>query len=451
MATRREIYGWYAYDWANTAFATTVVTVFLGPYLTAVARAAADPEGFVRPFGVPVAAGAFFPYVVSISVLVQIVCLPILGAIADYAQMKKRLLGVFAFIGAGATMGLYLVQTDTYWLGGLLFLVANLSFGASVVFYNAFLPEIAAPEDRDAVSAKGVSIGWLGGGLLLALCLVLFSQAAALGLGQGHAVRIALLAAGVWWAAFTLIPLSTLRERRSVRPRASGGASLGAAVGQLRHTLTTARAYPQTLLFLGAYLLYSDGIETVVTLASQFGQEELGLSISTLTLVVLIVQFVAIAGALGFLRVAGITGTKAAIALTLAVWIAAVTYAYGFVQTELDFFVMAFVIGLVIGGTQALSRSLFSQMIPRGQESEYFSLYEVSHKGTSWIGPLLYGLALQFTGSYRISILSLVILFIVGLLLLLRLDVRAAERAVGNPLAQSGPARVPSVEPSASD
>jgi MFS transporter, UMF1 family len=384
-AARSERWGWYAYDWANTAFSTTVVTVFLGPYLTAIARAAADADGFVRPLGIPVAAGAFFPYVVSLSVLTQVLCLPVLGAIADYSQRKKQLLGLFAFIGAGATMAMYLVEGTSYGLGGILFLVANLSFGASVVFYNAFLPDIASPAERDGVSARGFAIGWLGGGLLLALCLGLFSQAAALGLGQGHAVRIALLAAGVWWGAFTLIPLSTLGQRGPVRAPPAGTSVLTGLM-QLRHTLASARAFPQTLLFLAAYLLFSDGIETVVTLSSQFGQEELGLPIQTLTTVILLVQFGAIVGALGFLKVATFAGTKSAIAISLVIWIAAVTYAYAFLQTTFDFFLMAGVISLVIGGTQALSRSLFSQMIPRGKESEYFSLYEVSHKGTSWLG-----------------------------------------------------------------
>ena len=174
---RRERVGWYTYDWANSAFSTTVVTVFLGPYLTAIARAAADADGFVRPFGVPVAAASFFPYAVSLSVLLQIVVLPILGAIADYSHLKKQLLGLFALVGAAATMGLFLVDGTSYGLGGALLLVANLSFGASIVFYNAFLPEIAGPDERDGVSSRGWAAGYLGGGLLLALNLALFSQA----------------------------------------------------------------------------------------------------------------------------------------------------------------------------------------------------------------------------------------------------------------------------------
>jgi MFS transporter, UMF1 family len=431
-SSRRERIGWYTYDWANSAFSTTVVTVFLGPYLTAIARAAADADGFVRPFGLPIAAASFFPYAVSLSVLLQIVALPVLGAIADYSHMKKQLLGLFALVGAASTMGLFLVDGTNYGLGGVLFLVANLSFGASIVFYNAFLPEIAGPDERDGVSSRGWAAGYLGGGLLLALNLALFSQAEAIGLTPGLAVRIGLLSAGVWWAAFTLVPLLTLRTRQPQRPLPRGESYLTAGFRQLAHTIRGARAYPHTLLFLLAYIFFNDGVQTVIALSSQFGQEELGLPISTLTSVILMVQFVAIFGAFGFLKLSTIIGPKRAVAISLIIWTGTVTYAFAFLRTTLDFFILAGVIALVLGGTQALSRSLFSQMIPRGQEAEYFSLYEVSDKGTSWLGPLLFGLALQFTGSYRVAILSLVILFAVGLALLSRVNIRQAALAAGN-------------------
>ena len=431
-SSRRERVGWYTYDWANSAFSTTVVTVFLGPYLTAIARAAADADGFVRPFGLPIAAASFFPYAISLSVLLQIVALPILGAIADYSHLKKQLLGLFALVGAAATMGLFLVDGTSYGLGGVLLLVANLSFGASIVFYNAFLPEIAGPDERDGVSSRGWAAGYLGGGLLLALNLALFSQAEAIGLTQGLAVRIGLLSAGVWWAAFTLVPLLTLRTRQPLRPLPRGDSYVTAGFRQLAHTFRGARAYPQTLLFLLAYIFFNDGVQTVIALSSQFGQEELGLPISTLTSVILMVQFVAIFGALGFLKLSTFIGAKRAVAIGLIIWTGTVMYAFAFLRTAVDFFILGGVIALVLGGTQALSRSLFSQMIPRGQEAEYFSLYEVSDRGTSWLGPLLFGLALQFTGSYRIAILSLVILFAVGLALLSRVNIRQAALAVGN-------------------
>ncbi len=421
MSSREQV-GWYFYDWANSAFPTTVVTVFLGPWLTTVTNAAAGPDGFVHPFGIPIRAGAFFPYVVSLSVLAQVFVLPVLGAIADYSHRKKELLALCA----------YLVRGTNYLLGGVLFLVANVSFGASIVFYNAFLPDIAAPDRRNAVSSYGWALGYLGGGLLLALNLVLFWRAAALGLSTGLVVRINLASAGVWWALFTLIPLAVLRNRRRERRLAPGEHYLIAGFRQLRRTLGRVRLYPQTVLFLAAYLLYNDGVQTVIALASQFGQEELGLPISTLTAVILMVQFVAFAGALLFNWVAQAIGAKRAILVSLVIWTGTVTYAYGWLRTGGEFVALAAAIAVVLGGSQALSRALYSLMIPGDQEAEYFGLYEVSERGTSWLGPLLFGLALQFTGSYRIAILSLSAFFIVGLVLLAFVDVRRAVVEAGH-------------------
>lgn len=429
---RRELIGWYFYDFANSAFPTTVATVFLGPYLTSVTREAADASGFVHPLGIPVAAGAFFPYLLSLAVLIQLVLLPILGAIADHSHLKKRFLAAFAFTGAAATAGLFFVEGADYLLGAGLFLVANTCFGAAVVFYNAFLVDIASPQRRDMVSSIGWALGYIGGGVLLALNLLLLFRAGALGLTTAEAARISLGSAGLWWGLFTIIPLATLRQRAPVRRLSPGESYVGLGFRQLRRTLSRARAYPMTLLFLVAYLIYADGVQTVIALSSQFGQEELGLPLATLTSVILMVQFVAFFGALAFGHLARRFGAKRCILGSLVVWIGVLVYAYGFLYTETQFFVLGAAIALVLGGTQALSRSLFSQMIPRGQESEYFSLYELSDKGTSWLGPLLFGLALQFTGSYRLSIVSLVVFFALGMLLLSRVNVREAIREAGN-------------------
>ncbi|MGQ9547294.1 MAG: MFS transporter [Roseiflexus sp.] len=431
---RREQVGWYFYDWANSAFSTTVVTVFLGPYLTAVTRRAADTDGFVYPLGIPVAAGAFFPYMVSLSVLLQVLFLPILGAIADYSHLKKHLLGVFAYVGAVATMLLYFLDGGNYLFGGILFLVANLSFGASIVFYNAFLPEIASPDRRDAVSSQGWALGYLGGGLLLVANLLLFQNAETFGVSSEHAVRISITSAGMWWAIFTIIPLLALRRRDPIKRIPQGEHYLTIGFKQLWETLRKARNYPQTLLFLGAYLLYNDGIQTVIALASQFGAEELKLEQSTLISAILMVQFVAFAGALVFGRVAGWLGATRAILVSLMIWTLVIIAAYGWVKpgNPTQFYLLAAAIAIVLGGSQAISRSLFSQMIPPGQESEYFSLYEVSERGTSWLGPLVFGLALQFTGSYRVAILLLMVFFIAGMALLLGVDARRAILEAGN-------------------
>lgn len=434
---RREQRGWYFYDWANSAFSTTVVTVFLGPYLTTLAKAAADAQGFVHPLGIKINAGSFFPYVVSLSVLFQVVFLPVLGAVADYSHRKKQMLAAFAYLGAFATMGMYFLQGTHYLWGGALFLIANLSFGASVVFYNAFLPEIAVPEERDSVSSMGWALGYLGGGLLLMMNLILITKAAVFGLDMGQAVRISLASAGVWWAIFTVIPLMALKSRQPIRRLPPDANVLTAGFRQLRDTLSRVWKHPQTLLFLSAYLLYNDGIQAVITLTSEFGQEELGLSISTLTTVILMVQFVAFFGSILFNFIAKGVGAKQAVILSLLVWTGTLIYAYGFLKTTLEFFILAAVIAVVLGGSQALSRSIYSMMIPKGREAEYFSLYEVSERGTSWLGPLLFGLSLQFTGSYRIAIVSLVIFFIAGFVLLTRVDLKkAAEEAGSEPMAE---------------
>ncbi|MHB8534873.1 MAG: MFS transporter [Sulfuricaulis sp.] len=427
-ARRREQRAWYFYDWANSAFPTTVLTVFIGPYLTTIAKAAAGADGFIHPLGLRIAAESFYPYVVSLSVLLQVFLLPLLGAIADYSHFKKQMLGLFAYIGAFATMGMYFMQGTDYLFGGVLFLVANLGFGASVVFYNAFLIDIARPEERDRVSSMGWAMGYIGGGLLLALNLLLFAKAGDWGIGVAQAVRINLASAGVWWAVFTVIPLLALKRRKAIKHLPPGEHYLTAGLKQLRRTLGKIRAHPHALIFLVAFLIYNDGIQTVISLASVFGQEELGLSMTTLTTVILMVQFVGFFGNILFNSIARAITAKRAIVVSLLIWIGVLVYAYAFLKTTRDFYFMAAAIGIVLGGSQALSRSVFSQMIPPGQESEYFGLYEISDKGTSWLGPLLFGLALQFTGSYRVAILSLIVFFVIGMILLFRVNVREGTR-----------------------
>ncbi|MFN3324472.1 MAG: MFS transporter [Bryobacteraceae bacterium] len=431
---KSEQVAWYFYDWANSAYYTTVVTLFLGPWLTVLANAGAQPDGYIYPLGIPVAPGAYWPYLVSLSVFTQVLVMPFLGALADYGSRKKEFLGAFAYIGAAATVGLFFTEGDAYLFAGALFLISNLSFGCSIVMYNGFLPEIATPEERDAVSSKGWGIGYLGGGLLLALNLFFYARAEAFGVSEALAVRISLASAGLWWAGFTLIPLARLRNRGPHKSRPPGVSYPRLAWRQLSHTLRDIRNYPHTLLFLLAFLVYNDGIQTVIALASVFGQEELGLSMGTLTSVILMVQFVAFIGTLLFNWIAKVINNKRAVMLSLVIWTLVLIYAYAAVTTAAEFYAMAVVIGLVLGGSQALSRSIFSFMIPKGREAEYFSLYEISDKGTSWMAPLLFGLVLQFTGSYRTAILTLIVYFIVGFILLAMVDMRRAATESGNAL-----------------
>lgn len=426
---RREQTGWYFYDWANSAFSTTVVTLFLGPYLTAMARAAADEAGLVYPLGIPVDARSWWGYLISLSVASQVLVLPVVGALADVTRRKKQLLAVLSYCGALPTTAMFFLKGEAYLAGGVLFLLANLSFGASVVVYNSWLPQIAPPEERDAVSSKGWGLGYLGGGILLALNLLLYRNAGALGLTEGEAVRISLCSAGVWWGLFTLIPLASLRNREPVHAAEPGRSLVLSGFGQLGRTLRDLRHYPQTLKLLVAYLLYNDAIQAVITLSAQFGSDALGISIGSLTLVILMVQFVAFFGALGFNQVARLMGTKRAVMLSLVIWTGVLIAIYGWVQTSAHFFAAAAVVALVLGGSQALSRSLYSQLVPKGREAEYFSLYEIGDKGTSWLAPLIFGLALQFTGSYRLAIVSLVVFFVTGMGVLARVDVRRGAAA----------------------
>ena len=423
--------GWYVYDWANSTFSTTVVTLFLGPYLTVLAKAAADVNGRVHPLGIPVEPRSWWGYIVSLSVVTEVIALPIIGTVADFSSHKKRLLAVLAYMGALTTIFMFFLQGAAYLAGGILFLIANLAFGASIVVYNSFLPDIAPPEQRDAVSSKGWAIGYLGGGLLLALNLALFAKASALGISESLAVRLNLGSAGVWWALFTLGPLMTIRRRPAGRLHAPSE-GLTRSFREFAKTLGEMRHYPQTLRFLLAYLIYNDAVQAVITLAAQFGNDELKISMMDLTIVILMVQFVAFFGALLFERVARSIGTKPAVVVSLLIWSSVLVAMYVSVRNETQFFIAAAVVAIVLGGTQALSRSLFSQMIPKGREGAYFSVYEISDKGTSWLCPLLFGLALQFTGSYRLAILSLITFFVGGLLLLLAVSVRRASSEAGN-------------------
>ncbi|MGA8115611.1 MAG: MFS transporter [Actinocatenispora sp.] len=433
--TRRERVGWYFYDWANSAFSTTVVTVFLGPFLTAIAKNAAgcstgSCDGVrLHPLGVPVAPGAYYAYLVSLSVILTVVVLPVVGAVADRSARKKRLLAVFAYIGAAATVGMATVEGGRYLLGGALFLVANISLGASVVVYNSFLPQLAGPDRRDSLSSTGWAIGYLGGGLLLAGNLV-----AVLAAGTNLTVaRWCIVSAGVWWAAFTTLPVLLLRER-------PGRAHTGAAAGglwdgfrQLGRTLGELRAFPLTLFFLAAYLIYNDGIQTVLSQASVFATEELKLGTNTLTATILVIQFLAFGGAVGLGWLAKRIGAWKAVALSLVLWVVVVAAAYVLPARNVPLFVaLGAGIGLVMGGSQALSRSLFSQLIPAGREAEYFGLYEIGDKGTSWLGPLLFGVVFQLTGSYRYGVISLLVFFVVGLVVLLAVPMRRAVVAAGN-------------------
>ena len=437
---RREQMGWYFYDWANSAFSTTVGAVFLGPYVSSLTEQAAGPDGLVRLLGIPIAPYSLVSYCITISVILQVLFLPILGAIADYSNLRKRLMQIFAVSGSVTTMFMFFVSAQTWWLGCLLFIVANLCFGAAIVFYNAFLPDIAEPDERDRVSSVGWALGYLGGGILLTLNLILFLMRDTIGIDSGMAVRINLFSAGLWWFGWSFVTWRLLRSRDIAKALKPGETYLSTGLKQLWATFKETAKYPHTIRFLLAYLLYNDGIQTVFASAAVFAAAPLvrgglGIEQGMLTQVILMIQFVAFGGALLFGRIAIRIGAKRALIIGLVIWTVVVIYAYLGLRGEsrfLQFWILGAFIALVMGGTQAVSRSLFANMIPPGKEAEFFSIYEVSERGTSWLGPLAFGLVNQLSGSLRPAIASIILFFVVGLFLLLRVDVRRAIAESGN-------------------
>src|SRR5581483_6996435 len=352
MNDRREIFGWTMYDWANSAFTTSVVTVFFGPYLSALAQTAADANGLIYLLGILIKYDSLFPYCVSVSVGVQVILLPILGAIADYSHLRKRMIVFFSTLGAVAAILLFFTTAQTFWLGALLFIIANLSFGASIVFYNAFLPSIASEDQRDSVSSLGFAMGYAGGGILLLLNLILFQFSDKLGIDTGLAVRICLASAGIWWLLFSQITFRTVRSRRAARQVPPGESLLTIGFEQLGNTFRQIRQFPETVRYLLAYLIYNDGIQTVIVVATLFGSQELKMDNTSLILVILMVQVVAFFGAFFFSWLANRIGTKQAIVSSLVIWSAVVIYAAVALQTVVQFWVLSAVVAVVLGGSQ---------------------------------------------------------------------------------------------------
>jgi UMF1 family MFS transporter len=424
---------WYLYDWANSAFSTTVISLFIGPYLTSVAESGADASGMISLWGLDMRPGSLYPYAVSFSVFAQVFLLPIVGGIADRIKSRNGLLAVFAYIGSISTMFLYFVKDGRYALGAFLLIVANISFGAALVVANSYLQDLAAPDKRDTVSSRGWAFGYAGGGLLLLLNLVLYAGYESFGVTQGEAVRISLMSAGVWWAIFTIITVRGLRTLN--RPvGAVGSQALTVGFKELKVTLKDVRKYPETLKFLIAYLFYNDGIQTVIAISGTYAILELKLTEISLVFAILIVQITALIGALLLGRLSNSIGAKKVILLTLVIWTVMVIVTYALPAGQQNpYLIIAAGIGFVLGGSQALSRSLYSQVIPRSREAQYFSFYEISERGTSWLGTFAFGVAFGLTGSYRQSVLLIIAFFIVGGLLLLRVNIRQAITESGNP------------------
>jgi UMF1 family MFS transporter len=330
-------------------------------------------------------------------------------------------------------MLLFFMKGDQWQLGAFAIVMSSILGGCSLVAYYAILVDISTEEERDGASSRGWAFGYLGGGLLLAINLGMYLGHDAIGLGEELAVRLSLLSAGLWWALFTIIPLVRLRNHPAVGRLVERGGLWQRSFGQLFTTLSEMRGYPMTLTFLIAYLFYNDGIQTVIYAASTYGEKTLGFDKTVLIATILLIQFVAFGGALYFGKLAQRYGSYRAILWGTFAWMGIVVVAMVLPAGQaVLFYLLALAIGVVLGGTQALSRSFFSLLIPRGREGEYFSLYNAAERGTSWFGTLLFGVVFQITGSYRPAIFALIIFFVLGVVFLLRLDPERGIREAGN-------------------
>jgi MFS transporter, UMF1 family len=437
---RKEIIGWMTYDWANSAFFTTVIGVLIGPYLIGLAEAAVGEDGLIVDLYLfRVTAKGLPSFCLALAVISMVAFLPLLGAIADYTNLKKRLMMAFTTAGVLASAGLFFV-TDSYVWCSVLLIISNMTFAGANVFYNAFLIDIATEDKRDKVSSWGYAAGYIGGVIMLLINLYMINNAKSLGMTTGEAVRWSFLSAALWWGLFSIITFTFLRSRGATKVVPENTTLVRIGFKEIWETLKELRRLKQTMRFLIGYLFYNDGIQTVILMSSAFLSNELFTreqrtakeDQAFLIGIFIVAQIAAFFGAVIFERISRFIGAKRTIIIALIIWCGIVIFAYGFLRTTYQAWIMGAFIGMVLGAAQALSRSLYSQMIPAGRESSFFGLYEISEKGTSWMGQILFTIIIGATGSFRQAILGLIVFFVVGCLILFFTDTRKAIHEAGN-------------------
>lgn len=414
---KRAVNAWCMYDWGSSAFSTTVEAAVLPVYFEQVV--AAGLAGNL--------ATVYWGYTNSIALLVTALLAPILGSIADYTAGKKRLLGIFAAIGIVATALMVLIDSGDWQLAIALFFLGSVGLGASYVFYDSLLPHVARPTDIDYVSSKGYALGYLGGGILLAVNILMIQV---IWKGSTLGPRLSFLTVAIWWAIFSIPLFRHVQEPpANTTGIAEGTHPVVAGFRRLGQTFREIRKYRQLFLFLVAFWLYNDGIGTIIKMATIYGSE-IGIGMIDLIGALLLTQFVGIPFSLLFGKFSGKIGTKRAIMLGL-VWYTLIAIAGYAMSKAWHFWVLAFAVGMVQGGTQALSRSLFGLMAPKARSAEFFGFYDISSKFAGIAGPALFALVGQLTGSSRLSIIALIVFFIGGILMLTRVDeqegIRVAE------------------------
>lgn len=417
---KKSIFGWCIYDWANSAYITTVHAALLPIYF----REGIVGETGVAILGQTVSATALWGYMVGSAALIVFLFAPVLGAIADFSSAKKRFLIGFAYFGSLFATLLFFCEPGYVWLSVTLYISSQVCFVGGNVFYDAFLPQLASEENIDSISARGYAFGYVGGSLQFGIALAIVSLHEQIGISQPMAVRISMAMTGIWWAGWTVLTLIYLKEDRTehklpdiYRNKIKILAYLSLGINRTIATAKKAGKFKHLSLFVIAYMVYNDGAHTVTSMAAIYGSDELGLEPTQLMITLLLVQFVAIGGALIFGVLAKRTGAKRAVMVSLVLWSGVVIYGY-FIQTATEFFILGMVVGLVLGGTQALSRSFYGAMIPEQASAEFYGFFSVFSKFSAIWGPLTFGIIRQITGTSRLAIVSLMIFFIAGLILL---------------------------------
>lgn len=408
------------YDWANSAFITTMVTAVFPIYFATLAEA-----GGLTGTQATARLGLTTTIALGIGALLA----PVLGAIADHAPVKKRFLAVAVVIGAGATGAMFMARGGDWQLAAVLFGLANVAATAGFVFYDSLLPHIAAPDEVDQVSTAGYALGYLGGGFLLAVQVAVMLNPGWFGLETGNdlLVRLVFVSVAAWWLIFTIPLLRRVPEPPVLAGRRSAGGVIGRSLRGLMHTLRELSRFRQALLFMIAFLAYNDGIGTIYRMATIYGKE-IGISTGTLIIAILITQFIGVPCAFAFGSIARRIGSKHSIYLGLCVYVVITGLGY-FMTEDWHFLVLAALVGLVQGGTQALSRSLFATLIPKQKSGEFFGLFAIFEKFAGIFGPLVFTLVITWTGSSRVAIFAIVGFFAIGAAVLRLVDVDEGRRA----------------------
>lgn len=407
---KRAIFAWTMYDWANSAFATTIMAAVLPVYYSTVA--AANLPSYL--------ATAYWGYTTSFSALIAAILGPILGTFADFTGGKKKFLTGFMILGVTGTALLYFVGTGDYLIASLFFIFGNIGFAGSLVFYDALLPHVARPDEIDQVSSRGYAMGYIGGGILLAInvVMILFAPEELTGL----MTRLSFLSVAIWWFIFTLPLLRYVSEpARRILPGEENARPVQATFSRLAKTFREIRNYRDLFMMLIAFVVYANGIGTIITMATIYGAE-IGIGQTSLIGTLLMVQFLAAPFAILFGRLAKRIGTKPAIYISLGVYSIIAILGY-FLQVEWQFWVLGALVATVQGGSQALSRSLIGRLMPKSKSAEFYGFFSVSEKFASVAGPFIFGFVAQAMGQSRLSIVSLVFFFVVGMLLLRSVNV----------------------------